>query len=203
MGCATGRLWRLNGWGWFDKAAPFRNNCLQVDTPAAPRIGPTLNPQCENLMQIIKTFLAASLVLALAACGGGGDSGVTALAVDTLQATRSSTTTDFTVPANTTAQANANVVDLYSVDNTITFSVTHSGSTVTSVYIDLNGDEYLCNSADARSEACDTSAITVNTTNKTIQVHNMSIHGYTATTAPASTVDTPRSAVFNANLRWN
>lgn len=202
MGCATGRRWRRSGWVWFDKAAPFRNNCLHVDTPAAPRIGPTLNPQCENLMQTIKSFLATSLVLALAACGGGGDSGVAALAVDTLQATRSSTTTDFTVPANTTAQANVNVVDLYSVDNTITFSVTHSGSTVTSVYIDLNGDEYLCNSADIRSEACDTSAITVDTTNKTIQVHNMTIHGYTPTTAPASTVDT-RSAVFNANLRWN
>jgi hypothetical protein len=194
MGYATGRLWRLNGWGWFDKAAPFRNNCLQVDTPAAPRIGPTLNPQCENLMQIIKTFLAASLVLALAACGGGGDGPVDPLSLERLEVTGTPVdagvyTQDSTLlyPVGGTSGG----VQTTQAEGTVTgatptksFFITMSftGSTLNAVGLTAgtgSGTTYLCGNA---SPAC-SATFTYNAT-----AHTVRIEGLTLTDSGSATV---------------
>jgi hypothetical protein len=151
---------------------------------------------CAHTMKLIRLTVAASLIAALAACGGGGDGtspNANALAADTLRIVVNANSRDFSVPVS--AQMTAGQLGIDSADKQMNLSViyTTSGSTttVTGVAVTVGSDIYQCDARPSvRSPACDTSAITLDTS---------------VVPAPALNVDAskPSSVINVTQIRWN
>jgi hypothetical protein len=162
-------------------------------------------------MKLIRLTAAASLIAALAACGGGGDGTsppVNALAADTLRIVVSANSRDFSVPVST--QTTAGQLGIDSADKQMNLSViyTTSGSTttVTGVAVTVGSDIYQCDARPSvRSPACDTSAITLDTSAKTIAIKDLSLQAFGVVPAPALNVDAskPSSVINVTQIRWN